>query len=458
LLLFNYQIMKKLIVLTLATAFLMSGASFAKAVDTPSSTGDMESLELAKPLHFGQTDPEVKKLQMYLVKHGYLKTTPTNFYGSKTRAAMKLLQEKMGLKSDGANIGPKTRELLKGLKGKGDLGKKVSTVPGCLGDMVFSPSSGLPCDGGSGKVAGGNPSDPDKGSGYGTPVDQKNPTDKGQGGDYRCLDGMGAVALTASLLPNPTGTPTYVVTHTGGVTNAAWLNFKLSNPMDCPTVVSKMQVKVDTNDVTSSWPPVQSVKLMHGSTQLATTQMMGGGGTTYLSGTVTATGPTTIGVGATAGLEAGNMVKFDGSYMSGGMGYSWTASGTITAILTGSTMTVNITTPATIPTGATSIMGMIMVVGPRVLTFQLPAWAVTVGAHSSEDFAIVANSQNVTTTAGAIAVSATGATTFTGTPTFFTLQLIEALNTSSMGGIVNDQTVPLTLPTTLISPVINIYM
>lgn len=452
--------MKKFVVLTLVVGLFVSVTTMSYAVDMPKDSRgvSLEALILTRTLKHGQRHEEVKKLQQYLIDHGFLTDKADGAFGLKTKKAVMLLQKLLGLTADGV-IGPKTQKIFKELKGEVTK-KKVSLVPGCTADSLFSPT-GLPCDGGKGSVGSGTPVGENADGTYGTPSDPgKNPDDdkKNQETDYRCLDGAGAVALNASLLTAPTGTPTYVVTTTGGVTNASWVNFKLENPTDCPTKVSKMQVKVDTNDVSNAWPPVQSVKLMHGSTQLATTQMYGGGGTTYLSGTVTSTGTHLIGVGSTAGLEVGNMVKIEGSYLAGGSAHNFSATGTITSMPSGVTMNINITTSATILTGATALSGMVYVVGPRVLTFELPAYAVTIGAHSSQNFAVVANSQNVTNTAGIIAVTAAGGVTFTGTPTFFSLQLVEVKNTSTLGGVVNDQIAPTTLPSTIISPIINIYM
>ncbi|MBP6884558.1 MAG: peptidoglycan-binding protein [Candidatus Pacebacteria bacterium] len=436
--------MKKLVTLALAVLFAVSSFGVAYAVETPSETS-LPPLSLTRTLRYGQRLDEVKKLQQYLIDNGFLAgTTPTNYFGPKTLNAVKLLQKKLGVTADGI-LGVKSRAMLGKMKG---IIKKISQVAGCTDTSVFSSINGEPCDG-SGKGVQA-PNDPPKKN----PDDTKN-QGGGEGGDGRC-DTSTPIALTTTLLGAPSGTPTSVTTATGGVLGASWLNFKLSNPTDCPTKVSKVQIHIDTNDMTT-WPPVQNVKLMHGSTQLGATLMPGGTGATYASGTVTSSGVSTIGVGSSSGFTVGDTVKIDGSYLHLGTAGAWNTMGTITAIPSGVTMTVNITSPATIPTGATSISGMVYIVGPRVLTFLTPAYAVTIGAHSSEDFSIVTDSRNVNAQEYGYTLSSSGALT-SGTLVYFKIQLIEFLGTASISGVVNDQLVSAgTILPTIITPTINIY-
>ncbi len=74
--------------------------------------GDKMNYVFTKQLKRGMTSAEVKQLQIKLKSLGYLKvTTPTNYFGTATRAAVIALQKKHKLAETGA-LGPKTRAIL----------------------------------------------------------------------------------------------------------------------------------------------------------------------------------------------------------------------------------------------------------------------------------------------------------------------------------------------------------
>jgi hypothetical protein len=290
-------------------------------------------------------------------------------------------------------------------------------------------------------------------SGSGTPnLPDKNPNDgKGDGTDSRCLDGAPLVALTATLGMPIASIPSSVTTGTGGVSNGHWLNFMLKNPMDCPTAVNKVTVHLDTNDMTG-WPPVQNVKLMHAGTQLGSTEITGSINSIYISGAYTL-GTHTITVASSAGFEVGHTVLISDDAING--------MGTVTAIPSGTTITLNITTAAVgvidLITGLMHAPSMLAVVGSRDIVFSFPSTPVTIAPHGMQLFRVISDSRNVNANEypGIPAVSATS----TGTPgitVYFKMQLKEFASTSIAG--TNDQFAPsVGFPSTIWSSIINIY-
>jgi hypothetical protein len=87
--------------------------TFSTYVMSPSVDQGSNGLSINKNLYFGQRDPEVTKLQEYLILKKYLSGQSTGYYGIKTRVAVKKLQAELGIIADGFNVGPKTRAALK---------------------------------------------------------------------------------------------------------------------------------------------------------------------------------------------------------------------------------------------------------------------------------------------------------------------------------------------------------
>ena len=345
--------MKRFFIGVLMVSIFVGMYSYAHA-ETATDSVDLPALILSKQLTFGQNDPEVKKLQQYLIDNGFLdaKTVLSNRYGEKTRLAVKLLQAKLGITSNGASLGPKTKNALALLRGKG---KKLGLL-----DQK------------------GNPSDVNNQSGTGTNNQGGNTKEEGGG---RCVEGSTTTPITLSSALTGTLSPTYVVTSTGGVGAGNWMDVMLTNPGTCPVTVSKMEFALGTNEL-SSWAPVQNVKLMHAGTQL------------------------------------GNMLhRYDGAG------------------------------PA----------GTAMFAGPGTLSFLFTGTsAVTILPGASKVFKLISDSRNVPSE-GSLVTSSTGSTSIVGTPYYFTFQLTEFLGTSSLG-VINDQTVTAgSIPSTIITPHINIY-
>ncbi len=250
----------------------------------------------------------------------------------------------------------------------------------------------------------------------------------GGGGDYSC-DSVLPVVLT-SALGAPT-TPTSVTTATGGVIGGQWLNFTLTNPSNCPVDVSKVELNFSTNDL-DNWPPVQNVTLSHSGVQLGAALKVPHG-TTYVSGAVT-TGTHTITVNSSAGLSVGNRVRVLGTP---------SAQGTVTAIPTGTTVTVNFAIAGAGIVAGTQVADF----GPGLMTFSFPGTsAVTIAPMTTETFNVASNSQNVP-------AMTTG---LTPTPVYFKFGLREFLGTS-LPGVVNDQSVTAgSIPPTIVTPSIHV--
>lgn len=66
---------------------------------------------ISRTLAVGSSGPQVVTLQKILAAQGYLKTTPTGYFGSVTRQAVIAYQKANGLAQVGS-VGPKTRALL----------------------------------------------------------------------------------------------------------------------------------------------------------------------------------------------------------------------------------------------------------------------------------------------------------------------------------------------------------
>ena len=268
------------------------------------------------------------------------------------------------------------------------------------GRVITPSSSTSPSGGGTGKGGGG------------------------AGGDYAC-DSVAPVVLAAAL-GAPT-TPTSVTTVSGGVRGGQWLNFTLTNPSDCPVDVSKVEVNFATNDM-ENWPPVQNVTLSHLGVQLGASLKVPNA-VRYVSGVVT-TGTHTITVNSSAPMSVGNRVRILGTP---------SAQGTITAIPTSTTITVNITTA-----GAGVVAGsQVADYGSGVMTFSFPGTsAVTIAPLTTETFNLVSDSQNVPAHTAGLSSAAV----------YFKFALKEFLGTS-LSGVVNDQSVTAgSIPATIMTP------
>lgn len=92
-----------------------SGTTVTDSISSQQPTS-MAPLTISQNLAYGQTDPEIKTLQLYLITHGYLSGSATGFYGNLTKAAVKKLQAILGIQSTGVNVGPATRAALQKIK------------------------------------------------------------------------------------------------------------------------------------------------------------------------------------------------------------------------------------------------------------------------------------------------------------------------------------------------------
>lgn len=259
----------------------------------------------------------------------------------------------------------------------------------------------------------------------------KTGTDGVDGRDFSC-DTSVPIALTASLVSGPSTTS--VNTASGGATNATWMTYRLTNPSDCAVVVSKTEFYLDTS-VMDAWPPAQYAKLMNAGVQRGATLLNGATTTTYALATIPA-GVSTITVGSSAGINVGDKVKFSG--WNSALGVDTTGYGTVTAVPTGTSLTVNVTT------AGSHLAGQVDVYGPRTLTFLFPGTsAVTVGAHSSQIFRLMSDSKNVPPAIG---------------PSWMKFQLRSFYSRNALSGTANTQVAGTPgFPSTIITPAITIY-
>ena len=81
--------MKRFFIGVLMVSIFVGMYSYAHA-ETATDSVDLPALILSKQLTFGQNDPEVKKLQQYLIDNGFLdaKTVLSNRYGELLRLTM----------------------------------------------------------------------------------------------------------------------------------------------------------------------------------------------------------------------------------------------------------------------------------------------------------------------------------------------------------------------------------
>jgi len=93
----------------------ITSPAFLPQTKTSTAAEIKTATSITKYLKLYMTDPEVKFLQEYLVKNGYLTAdNVTGYFGPLTRSAVQALQRAYGLESLGV-VGPQTRAIINGI-------------------------------------------------------------------------------------------------------------------------------------------------------------------------------------------------------------------------------------------------------------------------------------------------------------------------------------------------------